>query len=1139
MTLQKIYIQYEYQLHEYLLPDAELYVRDSMTGGDIFGEICYSAFDGTSTGCGFNLTEGWTYDVFSGKEGYKTGSNSQLLEFAPPVDPYILLWLYPREPSVVTHDATEITSTSAELNGELTNLDGCDEIYICFQYGKVGESYTQLEESWYTSTDTFYEEVTGLTPDTTYNFRIRGGNETEEDTFYVFGETKQFTTLEAPEGANMYIILPNANGKLFLSNTIIACDDSAQACTEFTFLITNIGDVTANAWYTVSVVGGATLYTGTVPNVEPNIGSSYIDDWICALPGGLPVGTHTIKVETGPEGKAATDSYSEPLYVIEEQVVEGMQIVLPNENGKLFLSNTVFACDDPAKACTDFNFQIKNMGNVTANATYNVTIVGGGDLYQGTVTGLAPDATSSTITDSICALPGGLPLGTHEIRVEVRPEGEEVTDAYTEELYVIEEGVVEGMQITLPYPNLLEDDTIITCDDPTKACTYFNFQIKNSLTYGWWPYYEVSIVGGATLYTGSPDYLAAGASTPIIRDAICALPDGLPIGEHTIEVKAYPAWGSVTDTHTEVLTVAEDIPVVTTGEPTDITTTTVYLAGHLVNSLDVMTDIGWEYGETTSYGSTFWQGSRLHPGAFSGTLAGLTQNTLYHFRAIATNDYGTGYGDDTTFTTLEALVEEPPSGVGASGERYLNVCGAEIVDNCITVNISVDHFGTDDTCSVHLEYWSEGDTEHNFTTPIVVPYDPEYDEEGLEVQGVEVCIPDCETDHYVRGVASNSVGSNHSETITPITVRLEEPTEITQTSVTLNAYIVSMGSISNGITNFGYGTTSPVTYPLPHLSISSTGAISKAITGLAPNTTYQYNLFARYAYGYPQTTSGIASFTTLEAPEGANMYIILPNANGKLFLSNTIIACDDSAQACTEFTFLITNIGDVTANAWYTVSVVGGATLYTGTVPNVEPNIGSSYIDDWICALPGGLPVGTHTIKVEVGPEGQAATDTYTEAVYVIEEGVDDMQIVLPYTTLLEKATIIYSDNETEGCTPYNFRIQNKGNTTIAPWYKLYIDNYLKHYNTIATLTPEATSPIINDILCAIADDIDIGTHTIKVEVGPEGQAATDTYTDTLYVTEWTTDITFIATAPGVSDLHNVDVNDITDPQNPKYLGTT
>jgi hypothetical protein len=42
-------------------------------------------------------------------------------------------------------------------------------------------------------------------------------------------------------------------------------------------------------------------------------------------------------------------------------------------------------------------------------------------------------------------------------------------------------------------------------------------------------------------------------------------------------------------------------------------------------------------------------------GAFTSTITGLTPGTLYHLRAYATNDEGTGYGADVTFSTASLL----------------------------------------------------------------------------------------------------------------------------------------------------------------------------------------------------------------------------------------------------------------------------------------------------------------------------------------------------------------------------------------------------------------------------------------------------------------------------------------------------
>lgn len=63
-------------------------------------------------------------------------------------------------------------------------------------------------------------------------------------------------------------------------------------------------------------------------------------------------------------------------------------------------------------------------------------------------------------------------------------------------------------------------------------------------------------------------------------------------------------------------------------------------------------DCGFEYGETDSYGTTSPTESKETGEDFSQVITGLSANTLYHFRAVATNTGGTGYGDDATFTTF-------------------------------------------------------------------------------------------------------------------------------------------------------------------------------------------------------------------------------------------------------------------------------------------------------------------------------------------------------------------------------------------------------------------------------------------------------------------------------------------------------
>jgi hypothetical protein len=63
-----------------------------------------------------------------------------------------------------------------------------------------------------------------------------------------------------------------------------------------------------------------------------------------------------------------------------------------------------------------------------------------------------------------------------------------------------------------------------------------------------------------------------------------------------------------------------------------------------------------EYGTTTSYASsaqcTPSPGSGASPVAVSASITGLSSNTTYHFRIVATNVSGTSKGSDQTFATL-------------------------------------------------------------------------------------------------------------------------------------------------------------------------------------------------------------------------------------------------------------------------------------------------------------------------------------------------------------------------------------------------------------------------------------------------------------------------------------------------------
>lgn len=101
-------------------------------------------------------------------------------------------------------------------------------------------------------------------------------------------------------------------------------------------------------------------------------------------------------------------------------------------------------------------------------------------------------------------------------------------------------------------------------------------------------------------------------------------------------------------------------PIVQSMAATLITSTYAQMNG-TINPNGLSTSAYFEYGITTSYGST------TGPGTFSGTSAltiqsgwaGLTPNTTYHYRADATNSAGTSIGSDVTFTTAAPSCTSP------------------------------------------------------------------------------------------------------------------------------------------------------------------------------------------------------------------------------------------------------------------------------------------------------------------------------------------------------------------------------------------------------------------------------------------------------------------------------------------------
>jgi hypothetical protein len=121
-------------------------------------------------------------------------------------------------------------------------------------------------------------------------------------------------------------------------------------------------------------------------------------------------------------------------------------------------------------------------------------------------------------------------------------------------------------------------------------------------------------------------------------------------------------------------------PAVTTGNASEVSVGAVTLAGS-IDPEGFETGYYFEYGTSPGYGSR-WPSLDVALGGLSGAqsvvsfVEGLQPGTVYHYRLVASDPGGVGYGADATFATpeypvsvvQEAPVLKAPLGIGSDGK---------------------------------------------------------------------------------------------------------------------------------------------------------------------------------------------------------------------------------------------------------------------------------------------------------------------------------------------------------------------------------------------------------------------------------------------------------------------------------------
>jgi phosphodiesterase/alkaline phosphatase D-like protein len=354
------------------------------------------------------------------------------------------------------------------------------------------------------------------------------------------------------------------------------------------------------------------------------------------------------------------------------------------------------------------------------------------------------------------------------------------------------------------------------------------------------------------------EYQADGTPIPgtTFGAGMFSFSDGIAVNSVTETIYVVDLYGSKV-----VKFVPRIVPDVTTGDPTgvghDNATLTGQVAPDPTGGGDV-SDCHFEYGETTSYGSTApcvpatpYSGNT----AVTANLSGLTPDVTYHYRLVASNSIGPNQGADKTFTPNAVL--DTTTGTPSS-----------VTQISATLNGSF----TGDNHDTHFYFEWGTDTSYGNTTPALPGGDAGATTGNTPVSADISGLSEYTFYHY-RLVTTNSIGTTHGVDRTfysapPIVPDIQgtAASGITPTSATISAQINPGYGMTIYLVEYGTSATyDQHTAPGPALDPDNVlHSVSQGLTGLSPATTYHFRIVAVNFGGVTNTQD--QTFTTPAVP---------------------------------------------------------------------------------------------------------------------------------------------------------------------------------------------------------------------------------------------------------------------------------
>ena len=529
-------------------------------------------------------------------------------------------------PKVTTDAATDITATSATLNGKISDDSSAS---VSFEWGiTTGYGHTTAVQTvGKKGKGDFSAIITNLSPNTVYHFRAKVVNDGTS-----YGSDRLFTTSSVPLAVVTGTASNITSSGATVSGNLISKGIAGSVKVSFEYgTTTSYGRTVEGMPLTLTNTGA---FTANLPGLSPNTIYHFRAK---AVNNGTSYGS---------DGSFTTSSIpaATPL-----TVVTGTASNITS-SGATVGGNLV------AKGIA---------GSVSVSFEYGTTT-----SYGRTAEGVPP--TLSNTGAFTANLPGLSPNTIYHFRAKAVNNG----TSYGSDGSFTTSSIPAATPLTV----VTGAASNITSSGATVGGNLVAKGIAGSVSVSF--EYGTTTSYGRTVEGVPPTLTNTGAFT-------ANLPGLSPNTIYHFRAKAVnngTSYGSDGSFTTSSIPAATPLTVVT-GTASNITSSGATVGGNLVaKGIAGSVSVSFEYGTTTSYGRTV-EGvppTLTNTGAFTANLPGLSPNTIYHFRAKAVGAT-TNYGSDATFTTLTT----PPPG-GGGGGAYINDVGGGAGDpkpeaNTVTV----------------------------------------------------------------------------------------------------------------------------------------------------------------------------------------------------------------------------------------------------------------------------------------------------------------------------------------------------------------------------------------------------------------------------------------------------------------------